>query len=174
MQGHLPHLGKLLGGLGLPESGGTVAVRFSPVKGFLPYRADKLRPVVALIAGDVLAFETEIDELLHGLALDENTVQVLEAVLILGFKVTAIGGLTALENTESAGLELSAKVKSLALGKAGLAVVFHPLIEGLFYHLAVFQHIRFDLPVFRVFLLDPLDGVVQQIRGKWDDVIAWP
>lgn len=72
LQGHLPHLGKLLGRFGLPESGGTVAVRFSPVESLLPDRAHQLRPIVALVAGDVFLFETEVDELAHGFTLNEH------------------------------------------------------------------------------------------------------
>lgn len=128
---------------------------------------------MALIAGDILALETEIDELAHGFTLDEHAVKVFQPLLILSFKIPPIGGHAAPQNTEGAGLELCTEVESLALWKMRLSVVFQPLIEGLFYHLAIFHYIRFDLPVFRVFLLDPLDGVIQQIRGKWDDVITW-
>ena len=83
-------------------------------------RAHQLRPIVALVAGDVLAAIAEVDELLHGLALDEHAVQVLEPLLILGFKVAAIGGLTALEDADGAVLELGAQVESLAFGKVWL------------------------------------------------------
>ena len=54
-----------------------------------------------------------------------------------------------------------------------LAVILDFLKELLFHHLAVFHHIGLDLGVLGLFDLDPLDGVVQQIGGKRDDVIAW-
>ena len=126
-----------------------------------------------MVAGDVLAAIAEVDELLHGLALDEHAVQVLEPLLIFGFKVAAIGGLTALEDADGAVLELGAQVESLAFGKVRLSVIFHLVIEELFHKLVTHHDVGLDRLVFCLFLLDPLDGVVQQIGGKRDDVIAW-
>ena len=127
---------------------------------------------MALVTRDVLALIAQVDVLVEGIAEDDDLIKVLEAFLILSFKIAAISGVAFLEDSAGHALHISAHVESLALGKVRLAVILGFLKELLFHHLAVFHHIGFDLGVLGLFDLDPLDGVVQQISGKRYDVIV--
>ena len=98
MLGHLAHFGKLLVGLCLTQSGGTVAVIAFPVESLLTDRAHQLCPVVALVTRDVLALIAQVDVLVESVAEDDDLIKVLEAFLILSFKVTAISGVAFLED----------------------------------------------------------------------------
>ena len=169
--GHLRHLGKLLGRLGLPKCGGTGAVIPPPVKGLLLDRADHLRPVVALVAGDILFLKAEVDILEHGVTLDHHNVQVPQPLLILRFKETAIGGDALFQDVSGTVLQPGAQVERLGFGEMGLAVILDLFVKHPLHKLAVFHDVALDLPVFGLLGLDPLDGVLQQVKGQRDDVI---
>lgn len=53
------------------------------------------------------------------------------------------------------------------------SIVLYFFVEGLFYKLAIFGNAYLDLPVFSLFGLDPLDGVVHQVNSHGDNVIVW-
>ena len=76
MLGHLAHFGKLLVGLCLTQSGGTVAVIAFPVESLLTDRAHQLCPVVALVTRDVLALIAQVDVLVESVAEDDDLITV--------------------------------------------------------------------------------------------------
>lgn len=82
MLGHLAHFGKLLVGLCLTQSGGTVAVIAFPVESFLTDRAHQLCPVVALVTRDVLALIAQVDVLVESVAEDDDLIKVLERMAL--------------------------------------------------------------------------------------------
>lgn len=143
----------------------------APTKGFLPYRADELRPIVALVTRDVLFLETEVDVLEHGVTGNQHGIKVFEPVLKIRFKISAVCGDTLFQNGGCTLLKTGAQVKCLAFRKVRLSVITDFLKQFSFRKLPVFLHKSLDFSVFRLFGFHPLDGVVQEVNRQRDDVI---
>ena len=139
---HLAHFSKFLGALCLTQSRRTVSVIAAPTKGFLPYRADELRPIVALVTRDVLFLETEVDVLEHGVTGNQHGIKVFEPVLKIRFKISAVCGDTLFQNGGCTLLKTGAQVKCLAFRKVRLSVITDFLKQFSFRKSFCFSSIR--------------------------------